>query len=121
MRCWPFVLPILALSLYSVAAAQQPNAATKALHDLFAAEWEYDMQQSPEFASTLGDRRWNDRWSDDSLEAFARRNQHNQEVLARLGKIDRAALSPADQLNYDLFQNRYQDRAERYKFHWFLM
>ncbi len=121
MRCWPFVLPILALSLYSVAAAQQPNAATRALHDLFAAEWDYDMQQSPERASELGDRRWNDRWSDDSLESFARRNRHNQDVLAQMAKIDRASLSPADQLNYDLFRKGFQESVEGYKFHGFLL
>src|SRR5260370_26784562 len=121
MRCWPFVLPILALSLYSVAAAQQPNAATRALHDLFAAEWNYDMQQSPERASELGDRRWNDRWSDDSLESFARRSQHNQDVLAQMAKIDRASLSPADQLNYDLFRKGFQESVEGYKFHGFLL
>ena len=55
------------------------------------------------------------------LEAHARRDQHNQDVLARLSKIDRAGLSATDQLNYDLFQKRYRDRVDRYKFHWFLM
>jgi uncharacterized protein (DUF885 family) len=119
MRNWSFVPLFLALAMAGL--AQEPAPAAKPLHDLFATEWDYDMQQSPEQASSLGDRRWNDRWSDDSLEAFARRNQHDQEVLARLAKIDRAPLSPADQLNYDLFQKRYQDRLERYKYHWFLM
>src|SRR5512137_393298 len=109
MRYWPFVLLFIVLSIYQGAGAQQANAATKALHDLFAAEWDYDMQQSPEWASELGDRRWNDRWSDDSLEAYARRNQHNQDVLGQLSKIDRGSLSPADQLNYDLFKKGYVD------------
>jgi len=120
MRSWSFVLVLLGLAVAG-SAQQSASAAGKALHDLFAAEWEYDMQQSPEQASSLGDRRWNDRWSDNSLEALARRNQHNQEVLARLAKIDRNALSAADQLNFDLFQKRYQDRVERYRFRWFLM
>lgn len=79
------------------------------------------MQQQPEEASTLGDRRWNDRWTDESLEAHARRHQHNQEVLLQLAKIERSALVPADQLNYDLFKRRYEDRVEGYKFHWFLL
>jgi uncharacterized protein (DUF885 family) len=119
MRSWPFVLVLLAFTMPGL--AQQPTPAAKPLYDLFAAEWDYDMQQMPDEASTLGDRRWNDRWPDDSLEAFARRNQHNQDVLARLSKIDRGALAPVEQLNYDLFQKRYQDRVENYKFHWFLM
>src|SRR5215510_2184068 len=102
MRSWSFVLVSFALATASW--AQQPAPAAKALHDLFAAEWEYDMQQSPERASELGDRRWNDRWSDDSLDAYTRRNQHDQDVLARLNKIERGSLSPADHLNYDLFK-----------------
>jgi uncharacterized protein (DUF885 family) len=97
------------------------NPASKDLQDLFKAEWDYDMQEQPEEASSLGDRRWNDRWTDESLEAHARRHQHNQDVLARLAKIDRGALGPADQLNYELFKKRYEDRVEGYKFHWFLL
>jgi uncharacterized protein (DUF885 family) len=121
MRYWLFLLSFLPLLLHDPATAQATNTATKALHDLFAAEWDYDMQQSPEWASNLGDRRWNDRWSDDSLEAYARRNQHKQEVLATLAKIDRASLSAADQLNYDLFKKQYEDSIEGYKFHGFLL
>src|SRR5579864_644175 len=121
MRSWPVLLLFLFLAMTIKGRAVPQSSAAQALHDLFAAEWDYDMQQSPESASSLGDRRWNDRWSDESLEAYARRNQHHKDVLARLAKIDRSQLSAADQLNYDLFQKRYQDRIEGYKFHWFLM
>ncbi|HWG87387.1 MAG TPA: DUF885 domain-containing protein [Candidatus Acidoferrales bacterium] len=79
------------------------------------------MQQSPENASELGDRRWNDRWSDESLVAYARRYAHNREVLAGLKKINRANLNAADQLNYDLFQKNYERALEGYKFRQFLI
>ena len=36
------------------------------LHALFAVEWEHAMQVNPVWASTLGDRRWNDQWEDAS-------------------------------------------------------
>ena len=58
---------------------------------------------------------------DRSPEGYARRNAANQEVLAKLAKIDRKSLSKTDQLNYDLFQKRYLDRIEQYKVRWFLM
>jgi uncharacterized protein (DUF885 family) len=110
------LLPFLfALSAWG----QRPSS--PALKDLINTEWDYEMQQRPEEASTLGDRRWNDRWSDESLEAHARRNVHNQDVLATLAKINRASLPPADQLNYDLFRKHYEQRVEGYKFHWFLL
>src|ERR1041385_4814165 len=118
MRVWPLVL------LCVVAAgelAAQNQGGSKALHDLFAAAWDYDMQQRPEEASELGDRRWNDRWTDESPEAYAQRNQHNQEGLAKLARIDRGKLDKTGQLNYDLFQKRYADRVEQFKYRWFLM
>jgi uncharacterized protein (DUF885 family) len=101
-------------------AAPQPSAA-KALHNLFNAAWDQEMQERPEDASELGDRRWNDRWMDRSPEAYALRDQNNHEILAKLAKIDRKQLSKTDQLNYDLFQKRYADRIEQYKVRWFLL
>ncbi|HEX7287370.1 MAG TPA: DUF885 domain-containing protein [Candidatus Angelobacter sp.] len=113
---------ILFSSLF-VAAQSAPAGADagKQLHALFAAEWEYRLQRSPEFASNLGDRRWNDRWSDDSLAAIETNHQHDVEVLARLKKIDRAALSPADQLNFDLYQKNLERAMEGHKFHRYLV
>src|SRR5262249_22697965 len=106
MRFLTFVLFICALSVFGQNGPVQ-NPTSNALHDLFAPDWDYDMQQRPDQPSNLGARRWNDRWTDESLEAHARRLLHNQEVLVRLAKIDRSALSPSDQLNYDLFKKQY--------------
>ncbi|MGB0582656.1 MAG: hypothetical protein ACPGVU_23465, partial [Limisphaerales bacterium] len=56
-----FVLSMLAFTL---TAADHPSA--KQLHALFDREWEYQMKDDPEWASILGDRRWNDQWPDHS-------------------------------------------------------
>jgi uncharacterized protein (DUF885 family) len=119
MRSWPFVLLLLALGSRGQAAARPDSS--KALHDLFASAWDYDQKERPEEASEMGDRRWNDRWTDKSPEAYARRDQHNREVLAQLAKIDSKGLSATDKLNYELFRKRYLDRLDQYKFHWYLM
>jgi uncharacterized protein (DUF885 family) len=119
MRGWPLVLVLLSFPVIGRAA---PRAdAAKALHDLFTSAWDQEMQERPEDASELGDRRWNDRWMDRSPEAYARRDQNSHAILAKLAKIDRSRLSKTDQLNYDLFQKRYADRIEQYKVRWFLM
>jgi uncharacterized protein (DUF885 family) len=97
------------------------NEATKALHELFASEWDYWMEQYPTWASTLGDRRWNDRWEDLSLDAISKRHTHNIEVLAKLRGMDREALSPPDRLNYDLFLKDYKNEVEGYQYRWYLI
>lgn len=101
--------------------ANNANEATRALQAFFDAEWEYTMEQNPTWASTLGDRRWNDRWGDDSLEAIHKREAHSREALARLNKIDRAQLTPADQLNYDLFKKDLELDIEGAKFRSYLL
>ncbi|HET6936942.1 MAG TPA: hypothetical protein VFI72_19010, partial [Candidatus Angelobacter sp.] len=80
--CGLFVL-IYGLALFGQSGSVQ-QAAGKALHQLIDAEWEYGLSQAPEFASEIGDRRWNDRWSDVSMEAIAQRHQHDKGVLRSL-------------------------------------
>ncbi|HEV3408737.1 MAG TPA: DUF885 family protein, partial [Chthoniobacterales bacterium] len=109
----------------SFAASPSPspaaNETAKALHAFFEAEWDYQMEQNPVRASTLGDRRWNDRWEDDSLEAQRKREEHAKDALARFGKIDRAKLSPADQLNYDLFKKNLEQDIAGFRFRMYLL
>ena len=115
-------LVVITFSVFILAATAiaQDASTTKALHDLFASEWEYGLQQSPARASQLGDRRWNDRWGDRSLAAIKARHEHDLDVLQRLVKIDRSKLSAADQLNYDLFKKDYETGIEEYKYRWYL-
>ena len=112
----------LAVMLNSARAEDERGIeAAKALHDLFASEWNYRMEQHPTWASTLGDRRWNNRWSDLSLEAIEKRHRHAVEALAKLRSIDRNALSSQDRLNYDLFQKDYENDLEGFQYRWHLI
>src|SRR5258706_1850978 len=114
---------VLLLLLCAGAFAQDSRAtgAEKALHALFVTEWDYEMEQHPTWASTLGDRRWNDHWGDSSLDAIIKRHDHDIQTLAELTKIDRAALSAADQLNYDLFKQVYEDDIEGCQYRGYLL
>ncbi len=95
--------PVVAQAAVREPVAASSNAAATALHRLFDSEWERGMRESPENAAARGDHRFDDRWSDMSLAAIERREAADREALVRLKRIDRAALSPADQLNYDTF------------------
>jgi uncharacterized protein (DUF885 family) len=118
------VLTSLLLSLLPLTARAQgaaDEAEARALHEFFKTDWDYQMEQNPTTASTLGDRRWNDRWEDSSMAAIERRRQHDIQSLAQLEKINRQKLSPADQLNYDLFHRDLSENIERYKFRTYLL
>ena len=110
----------LVLLLTRFALAENKEAA-KALNEFFESEWNYEMEQSPARASSMGDRRWNDRWGDQSLEAIHKQEEHAVAALERLKKFDRAQLSAADQLNYDLFKKDLEQDIEGAKFRSYLM
>lgn len=113
---------LLSMSAAPLPAADTPtpSEAPRTLHDFLAAEWDYTMQQAPTYASTLGDRRFNDRWEDLSFPAIAARQAHDHDAVARLRAIDRAALPPADQLNYDLYLRNLQTGIDGERFHFYL-
>jgi len=74
--------------------------------------WEWQLAQYPTMASSLGDRRYNDQWTDNSLAAIERRQKETREFLKRTYAIDRAALSADDQLNHELFRRELQDSID---------
>jgi len=78
--------------------------------------WEWQLKENPMMASGLGDRRYNDQWTDNSIQAIKRRQDETREFLRRAYAIDRTALSEDDQLNYELFRRSLQDRVDLFKF-----
>ncbi|NIV18651.1 MAG: DUF885 family protein [Woeseiaceae bacterium] len=78
--------------------------------------WEWTLASNPTMASSLGDKRYNDRWSDQSLDATAERRKQAREFLRRVYAIDRTALSSEDQLNYELFRRSLQDAVDEFQF-----
>src|SRR6476620_4426766 len=75
---------------------------TSTLRELLAAEWDYAMEQNPTWSSSLGDRRWNDRWPDLTLASLEQQAGHERELSDKLGRIERNNLPPSDLLNLDL-------------------
>src|SRR6185295_8930981 len=69
----------------------------------FDEDWQWNLEQYPEAATLLGDNRFNYRLTDWSPEAIERRKAHEREMLDRLQKINRSALSGQDVISYDLF------------------
>jgi len=98
-----------------VAAKGQADEGQR-LWQLFEANWKYRMIASPEAATWRGYPGQNDRWSDLSMDAIAEGKKDARQTLKAILSFDRAKLSEADQLNYDLFRRNAEMAVERQQF-----
>jgi uncharacterized protein (DUF885 family) len=88
IKHWLFCFSVLAAMSLPLSVEAAPN-----FQQLLDQEWNYQMEQNPLDASSLGDRRFNDRWPDVSLTTIAQRQAHNLQVLETLQTVDRSKLS----------------------------
>jgi len=95
--------------------------ATSDLAQLFEDDWEFGLKENPTFASFQGDRRYDADLSAVSESDERRRAEKDMKFLERLRKIDRSALSPEDQLNYDLFELNKTNGLGEFEFRTYLM
>jgi len=117
---------LLSLCLLSVEVTGTEVPATAVapagrLQALFDEDWEYWQHESPTWASHLGDKRYNSRWPDVSLEAIHARQQHRLEIRNRLNEIPETDLSASDRLNLLLFRRQLDIDIEGHDFQGFLM
>jgi prolyl oligopeptidase len=112
MRIVRLVLCTFALGFASHSMA----GPTEDFHALLDEAWEWQLRENPMMASGLGDRRFNDQWTDNSVAAIERRQDETREFLRRAYAIDRTALSENDQLNHELFRRSLQDRVDLFPF-----
>ena len=101
----PLVAIALLLSTFAPVFAQviSSSDAAKTLHQLFDEDWQWSLREFPEAATLMGDNHYNDRLTDYSSDAIARRKSHEREMLGRIKRIDRSKLSGQDVISYDLF------------------
>lgn len=108
-----------------VVAFGAPMAAFAAASDDFSVlmhqAWEAQLANDPVFASQLGDRRYNDRWADRSIEAINAAQAQQRDFLRRVYAIDRNALAANDQLNYELFRRELQYTVDEFQFNGHLL
>jgi uncharacterized protein (DUF885 family) len=74
----------------------------KELKQLIADEWDYEMRESPESATVLGDYRYNDRWSDNSLAHIQQQKEAIGKWLERFNAIDTNGFPEQEKLNQSL-------------------
>ena len=99
-----------------IIAAKSQTGEGQRLWHLFEANWEYRMVASPEAATWRGYPGQNHRWSDLSMEAIAEGKEDARQTLKAILSFDRAKLSEANRLNYDLFRRNAKMAVERQQF-----
>ena len=102
-------------------ASHAAGAAQEEFEQLLHDAWQWQLRENPVFASRLGDRRYNDRWPDVTLEAVERRQEEQRAFQDRLAAIDSASLDEEDRLNYDLFRRELQNDLDGHRFRTYLM
>jgi len=93
------VVPVLRSQAPSVAPVEERR---KELNTLFHDYWEDNLKHSPEFASILGDKRYNDQISDRSVKAVNDALAREQDFMMRLAVIDPAGLTDQEKTSRDL-------------------
>jgi uncharacterized protein (DUF885 family) len=105
----------------TVASTASLDARRQQLRDLVAEQWEYTMRTNPEWASRLGDKRYNDRWSDLSEKAVYDDLAHSQHVVDGLEAIDTTGFPEQERLNKVLLSRQQKLFLEGARFEDWLM
>ena len=88
------------------------EARRQELKKLLAEQWEYEMRESPEFATIIGDYRYNDRWSDGSLAHVDQVRKDAERWLERFKGIDTTGFPEQEKLNQELMVRNLKSQIE---------
>jgi uncharacterized protein (DUF885 family) len=119
-----FLLAVSALLLFAPSPALRAQAAPtpsledrrKDLNALFEDYWQDNLRHNPEFASTLGDKRYNDQISDYSVKAFNDGLAREQGFLLRLAAIDPAGFTNQEKISSELLLRTFTEDQEAAEF-----
>jgi uncharacterized protein (DUF885 family) len=111
----PFVLMALATSSCGAQTADL-SSRVKTLNAVFHDYWEDLLKHQPEFASTIGDNRYNDRLSDYTVQAYNESLNRGRAFLTRLAEVDTTGMSAQEQLSKDLLVRSLIEDQEEARF-----
>jgi uncharacterized protein (DUF885 family) len=97
---------------YEYFTTEKPHPDQKKFKEFLDENWQDSMEKSPLFASLLGDKRYDDKVSSNSIEDFFSEKEYESYVLEVLSQIDPDNLSEEDQLNYRLLKSDYEISLE---------
>ena len=98
------------------AGAASVEGNRKALNQIFKDYWEDNLAHSPELASSLGDKRWNDQIADYSVKGYNQNLERQQGFLMRLAVIDDKGLSDQEKISRELLLRQFTQDQEAAEF-----
>jgi len=116
-----FVFAAAAMTALAAPLGDDLASRRKALEDLLAEHWEYVLSHNPEFASILGDKRWNDKASDLSEQQIFSDQAKDREWLARFEQIDTTGFPEQEALTKALLVRGFKESIAYEKFQGWLM
>jgi len=115
----PLILILIATLLHQ-SAAQDHRSSLEArraeLKRLLSDEWEYTLRTAPELATSVGDRRYNDRLGDFSDKAIADDLEHTRLALKKFEALDVTGFPEQERLNHALMVRDLRESAEGARF-----
>ena len=106
---------------YSYLSTEKKNADEIKFEEFLDENWETTLEKSPYFASLLGDKRYDDKVSSNSVADFYDNRDYEEYVLKVLDSINADNLSEENQLNYRLLKLDYEVSLEGRKYPSFYM
>jgi hypothetical protein len=99
-----------------VAPAKDSEARAK-LHALLDEAWEFDLREDPLFATSVGDRRFDDKLPSVRVADHARRAGARRKMLERLREIDPVGLDETDRDSWALQRVKLEDSIREFELH----
>ncbi len=111
-------LPVLVILAFAASCARQPAppAAGAALADLVAREWQWRLAEFPTLASSVGEHRYDDRLSSETVADYARRDVDTKAFVAQLDAIDVLAVSAEERINAEILRAQLVERLDAFRF-----
>jgi uncharacterized protein (DUF885 family) len=122
MRIFTLILASFLVATAALAADKPSvDARRKQLNDLLADQWEYTLRTSPEFASILGDKRYNDKLSDVSEKATLDDLGQAKKYLVSFEAIDTEGFPEQEALNKTLMVRALKQQITNSRFQNYMM
>ena len=113
------VSSIVFIALSSVVAAAQNTPVStreKTLNGVFSDYWQDYLKHNPEFASSIGDTRYNDQLSDFSVQAYNESLARARGFLTRLIEVDTAGMTDQEQLSKEVLTRTLIENQQEARF-----